>query len=226
MPDSYDMWIQFNNTVPSAEYLDYGFSDTTSYKDFYEADIIGHVSELPSDVEIGTPPKQYGDMGRYGEDSGISFLNMSEEEYGKLYSPVEDGGPLGDFLDPVVTNQMSEIPSLSELERIANIVAKFSTAAGSIDPIFGGERSKRDLRRAAAAQPGSIPGGVGLSGARATETRADMINRQNIKELFGPARRTGIDARYALGNVPQARPVSIPTGTIGTTSRKRSIYGK
>ena len=130
---------------------------------------------------------------------------MSEEEFDKLYAPTAEDNILNTF---------------------AGVLQAAGQVAKAPDPIFGGKRDKRGLSRFGQAQPGSIPGGVGLSGAAATPTTADMINRRNIEELFGPASKTGIDARYALLNVPQARPVSIPTGNIGTTSRKRSIYRK
>ena len=223
--ESWDEWLQFSNTVPSAEYLDYGFGDTSysvgpdqfdiddelsPYRPYAEhADFIGHVSELPSDVEIGTPPAQYRDSAffkdPYGQGSGISFLEMPDQEFKDLYEPTAED---------------------NYLNKLAGMLQAAGQVAKAADPIFGGKRDKRDLSRFGQAQPGNVPVGVGLSGARVRETRAEMINRENIAQLFNRTSRTGIDADYRLMNVPQPRPVSIPSGTIGTTSSKRRIYGK
>jgi hypothetical protein len=135
---------------------------------------------------------------------GTSVVNLEDFRSGS-----------GDFDD--VTNYGSE------LAKLAAVLGQVTNTAA---PIFGGERDKRDLRRAAAAQPGSIPRDLPLSGARVRETRAEMINRENIAQLFNRTNRTGIDADYQLRNIPNPRPVSIPSGTIRTSSRQRSIYGK
>ena len=43
------------------------------------ADFIGNVSELPPNVEVGTPPAQYRDMGIYGTDCWSSCFKSSNE---------------------------------------------------------------------------------------------------------------------------------------------------
>ena len=205
--------------------------DYFEYEDDFGVDQNIYSSEYlygtPTEFSVG--PDQYDDdTMEYVAADRYTFMAADDE--GEFYDPNEPNvyppgtsvvnledfrSGSGDFDD--VTNYGNQ------LAKLASVLGQATKAA---DPIFGGKRDKRALSRFDKAQPGSIPGGVGLSGARATETNAEMINRRNIEQLFGPAGRTGIDANYRLLNIPQARPVSIPTGTIGTTSRKRSIYGK
>ena len=232
--ERWDEWLQFSNTVPSAEYLNYGFGDPTSYHElqddfgvaqdysglgFDHADFIGHVSELPSGVEVGTPPKQYaeqygvgyeyqdihGNTLSTGDNTGISFLNMSEEEFDKLYAPTAED---------------------QYLNKLAGILQAAGQVTKAMDPMFGGPRDRRDRERFSAAQSGSIPPGFGQSNMGATDTRFDAINRRNLDNLFGRAQRTGIDAQYVLNNIPRPSRVSIPSGSIGTTSGARRSYAR
>ena len=172
------------------------------------ADFIGNVSELPPNVEVGTPPAQYRDMGIYGEDSGISFLNMSDQEFGDLYTPT------------------AEDDYLSTLARIAQTVGQVASNQ-AMNPAFGGPRDRRDRERFAQAQSGSIPPGFGQSNEGATQTRFDGIQRRNLDTVYGQVRRTGIDVRpIVLSNIPKSPSVTIPSGNIGTTSGRRRAYSK
>ena len=69
--ESWDEWLFLSEPY---EHLDFGFTDPTPYSVGEQrylaeqlisreaADFIGHVSELPSGVEVGTPPKQYAEQ--------------------------------------------------------------------------------------------------------------------------------------------------------------------
>ncbi len=249
MPDSYDLWTQLGNTNyeyldygftdpignTNYEYLDYGFTDPTSYHELQDdfgvaqdysglavdhADFIAHVSELPFDVEVGTTAKQYaeqygvgyeyqdihGNTLSTGDNTGISFLNMSEEEFDKLYAPTAED---------------------QYLNKLAGMLQAAGQVTKAMDPMFGGPRDRRDRERFSAAQSGSIPGlGFGMSNMGATNTRFDAINRRNLDNLFGRVQRTGIDAQYVLNNIPRPSRVSIPSGSIGTTSGARRSYAR
>ena len=152
-------------------YLDYGFGDTSysvgpdqfdiddelsPYRPYAEyADFIGHVSELPSDVEIGTPPVQYSEI-YGGEKSGISFYEMPDEEFERLdpnflRTALKVGSLLGGG-QPPKNRLMSKLPS------------------------------RRELGRQYGSPVGSVPGGLGSSRLSAEQTQmlqlANFIKKQ------------------------------------------------
>ena len=183
----------------------------------------------PTEFSVG--PDQYDDdTMEYGAADRFSFMATDDE--GEFYDPNEPNvyppgtsvvnledfrSGSGDFDD--VTNYGSQ------LAKLAAAVGQVASS-GAMNPIFGGARDDRAKRRFAQAQPGAIPGGFGQSNKGATETRFDALNRRNLNNVYAAARQTGVDVQYRLGNIPKGPSVTIPSGTIGTTSGRRRAYSK
>ena len=183
--------------------------------------------------------EQEDDFGAFGQNiytpeyvAADRFSFMATDDEGEFYDPNEPNvyppgtsvvnledfrSGSGDFDD--VTNYGSQ------LAKLAAAVGQVASS-GAMNPIFGGARDDRAKRRFAQAQPGAIPGGFGQSNKGATETRFDALNRRNLNNVYAAARQTGVDVQYRLGNIPKGPSVTIPSGTIGTTSGRRRAYSK
>ena len=183
----------------------------------------------PTEFSVG--PDQYDtddEVAPYVAADRFSFMATDDE--GEFYDPEEPNvyppgtavvnledfrSGSGDFDD--VTNYSNQ------LARIASTIISSNT----MNPIFGGARNQRERDRFRAAQPGSIPRGVGQSNLSATQTRYDELNRRNLGTVYGQVSRTGIDVRpIVLSNIPKSPSVTIPSGNIGTTAGRRRAYSK